>query len=87
MNVGIKGNEKSDINSDRSKKLGQFNSLMIKISSESENLIKTNDYERIQFYRIIISYLNYYNYNTFELCINKLYNEKCEILLVYFTYF
>jgi len=64
MNVNLKVNEKSDGNSDRDEKLGQFNSLMAKISSESEALITANDYNKIQFYGVIICYFNYYDYPT-----------------------
>jgi len=95
MNVNLKVNEKSDGNSDRDEKLGQFNSLMAKISSESEALITANDYNKIQFYGVIICYFNYYDYKTFENCncINNLYKDDkkteilYEILLVYFTHF
>lgn len=96
MNKSFKLNSKKDsnYNSNRNEKLGtQFNSLMVKIASEAEDLIKTNNYDRIQFYGIIICYLNYYEYNTFENCINKLYQDEkdretlFEILLVYFSQF
>ena len=62
---------------------------MAKISSESDSLIKKNDYDPIQFYGIIISYLNFYS--TLENYIDKLYKEKpeilWEILIVYFSHF
>ena len=94
INVNIKENDKKDnnSNSDRNEKLGdQFNSLMVKIESESESIIKENAYNSIHFYGILICYLNYYDYNTFENCINKLYNQKrevlYEILLVYNLHF
>ena len=66
---------------------------MAKISSESDSLIKQNDYDYdpIQFYGIIISYLNFYDYSTLENYIDKLYKEKpeilWEILIVYFSHF
>ena len=64
---------------------------MAKISSESDSLIKQNDYDPIQFYGIIISYLNFYDYSTLENYIDKLYKEKpeilWEILIVYFPHF
>lgn len=60
---------------------------MINVYLESENLIKMNGYNPIYLYGVIISYFNFYDYNTFENCINKLYNEQpmilFEILLVY----
>ena len=91
MNLNFKDNEKNYINSGDDEKLKKFNSLMINISSESGKLVKTNDYDPIQFYGIIFSYLNYYDYNNFEIYFNRLYKEKCEILyeilIVYFSYF
>ena len=92
MNTNIKGNEKGDGNTVRDPKLGEkFNSIMAKISSESDSLIKKNDYDQIQFYGIIICYLNFYDYSTFENYIDKLYKEKpeilYEILIVYFSHF
>ena len=96
MNISVKLNSKKDsnFNSNRNEKLGgQFNSLMVKIASEAEDLIKANRYDPIQFYAIIICYLNYYDYNTFENCINKLYEDEkereilFELLLVYFSQF
>jgi len=79
LNKSFKLNSKKDsnYNSNRNEKLGtQFNSLMAKIASDAEDLIKTNNYDRIQFYGIIICYLNYYEYNIFENCINKLYEDE-----------
>ena len=94
ININIKGKDKKDNNnnSDRNEKLGdKFNSLMVKIESQSESLINSNEYNPIHFYGILICYLNFYDYNTFEKCINKLYKEKpetlYEILLVYYSHF
>ena len=77
---------------DRDDELGaRFNSLMVKISEDSESYIESNAYNPIHFYGILACYLNYYDYNTFEKCINKLYEEKAEILyeilLVYYFHF
>ena len=81
MNVNIKGNKKCDGDSVRNPKLWEkFNSIMEKISSESDSLIKKNDYDPIQFYGIIISHLNFYDYSTSENYLDKLYKEKPEIL-------
>jgi hypothetical protein len=64
---------------------------MAKIFSESDSLIKKNDYDPIQFYGIIICYLNFYDYSTLENYIDKLYKEKpeilYEILVVHFSHF
>ena len=64
---------------------------MVKISLESENLIKAYEYDPIKFYGIIFCYLNYYDYNKFQNFLNKLYKEKCEILyeilIIYFSQF
>ena len=64
---------------------------MVKICSESDFLIKKNEYDQIQFYGVLISYLNFYDYSTFQNNIDKLYKEKpeilYEILIVCFTYF
>ena len=92
MNVNIKGNEKCDGNSVRDPKFWEkFSSIMAKISSESDSLIKKNDYDPIQFYGIIICYLNFYDYSTLENYIDKLYKEKpeilYEILVVHFSHF
>ena len=92
MNANI-GKEKYNItNSDKDAKLGdRFNSLIVKISEDSENYIKSNGYNPIHFYGILVCYLNYYDYNAFENCINKLYREKSkilyEIILVYYSHF
>ena len=94
MNVELKekGKKDSSTNSDRDNYLGdQFNSIMVKIESESESLIKANGYNSIYFYGIILSYFNFYEKNTFVNCFNKLYKEKqkilFEILLVYYSQF
>ena len=87
-----KGKKEVGTNVDRDKELGdQFNSIMARIESESDSLIKSNDYNPIHFYGVILSYFNYYDYNTFVNCFNKLYKENpknlYEILLVYYSQF
>ena len=87
-----KGKNEVGINIDRDEELGdQFNSIMARIESESDNLITSNEYNPIHFYGVILAYFNYYDYNTFENCFNKLYKEKPEnlykILLVYYSQF
>ena len=82
MNINIQKNKNdSKNNSDRKPNLGQkFNSLIIKISEKSDNLIKSNGYNPIHFNGILFCYLNYYDYNIFENNINKLYIENSDIL-------
>ena len=89
-----KGKKETSTNNDRDNKLGdQFNSIMSKIETEAESLIKNNDYNPIYFYGIIITYFNFYDYNTFVNCFNKLNSKKeaqknlHEILLVYYSQF
>ena len=89
-----KGKKETSTNNDRDHKLGdQFNSIMSKIETEAESLIKNNDYNPIYFYGIIITYFNFYDYNTFVNCFNKLNSKKeaqknlHEILLVYYSQF
>ena len=88
-----KGKKDLSTNSDRDNNLGdQFNSIMAKIETESESLINDNGYKPIHFYGIIISYFNFYDYDTFVNCFNKLYkkeNQKIlyEILLVFYSQF
>ena len=92
MNANIKENIKGNGIAAGAPKLGKkFNSIMVKICSESDFLIKKNEYDQIQFYGVLISYLNFYDYSTFQNNIDKLYKEKpeisYEILIVYFTHF
>lgn len=55
-NLNNKENKKSDKKSDKNEKLQRFNSFIVKISLESENLIKTYEYDPIKFYGIIFCY-------------------------------
>ena len=73
---------------DKFEKIMQFKELMLKISSESETLIKNNDYNPIHFYGVIFCYLNNYDYSSFEKYINVLSIDKSEILYeILLTYF
>ena len=78
-------------NKDRKKDLGQYKKSFQQISSEADILIKNNDYEPIQFYGIILCYLNYYDYENFLKIKNKFYEENIEvlfeILILYFSHF
>ena len=64
---------------------------MTRIESKSDRLIKSNGYNPIHFYGVILSYFNYYDYNIFEKCFNKLYENNpedlYEILLIYYSQF
>ena len=88
MNDKPKDSEK---NMDRKKELEQYIDIFKDISSEADNLIKSNEYNPIQFYAIILCYLNYYDHSNFDLILPKLFAEKpevlYEILLTYFSNF
>ena len=77
MNVNIGKGKNKDDNADRDDKLGaRFNSLIIKITEDSENYIKSYGYNPVHFYGILVCYLNTYDYNAFENCINKLHRKN-----------
>ena len=61
------------------------------IITEADEIIINNNYNCIEFYGIILCYLNYYDYDTFSLVINDLDNKKpedlYEILLIYYAHF
>ena len=87
-----KGKKELSINADRDDNLREkFNSIMTKIESESEQIIENNRYNPIHFYGVILSYFNYYDYNIFKNCFNKLYKDNpiylYEILLIYYSQF
>ena len=73
------------------KKWEKYKSFFSQISLEVDNIIKTNDYDPIQFYSIIFCYLNYYDYDNFLKMFNILYTQNkdilYEILLIYFSHF
>ena len=95
INSDLKGKTKekeASMNADRDEDLGkQFNYIMTRIESESDRLIKSNGYNPIHFYGVILSYFNYYDYNIFTNCFNKLYKDNpedlYEILLIYHSQF
>ena len=88
MNNNLKENEK---NLDRNKDLDDYVKNFQDISSEADNLIDTNKYDPIQFYSIILCYLNYYDHSNFIVISQKLFAEKPEVLyeifLLYFSHF
>ena len=76
---------------DRNKDLEKYIDTFKGISSEAENVIKANGYDPIQFYGIILYYLNYYDHTNFIEVLKKIFAENSEvlyeILLVYHSYF
>ena len=88
MNIEITEFEK---NMDRNKDLEQYINTFYSISSEAKNLIKSNSYDPVQFYSIILCYFNYYEHNYFIKIFQELYIERCkilyEILLIYHLHF
>ena len=90
MNIKIlKDKKENNPNSDREENLGdKFNSLMVKIATESESLISSNGYNPIHFYGLLLCYLNFYDYTTFEKCVDKLNSKEPETLYeIFLTYF
>ena len=85
MNKSPKDNEK---NMDRKSYLGEkeYKSEFNTIISDADNLIEKK-YNTVQFYGIILSYLNYYDYDNFSSIINELFIKKpkdlYEIIIIY----
>ena len=84
MNENPKYNEK---NMDKKEFLKDYTSIFKSIISEADELIKNYNYNPIEFYGIILCYLNYYDYETFNSIINDLYiknpEDLYEILFIY----
>ena len=82
INESPKENEK---NMDRKSFLKDYTSKFESIISEADQLIE--NYNTIEFYGIILCYLNYYDFENFMLITNKLFKNKSkeifEILLIY----
>ena len=70
MNDTPKDNEK---NMDRKSFLKNYKSDFNSISSEAEKILVNNNYESIEFYGIILSYLNFYDYEKFCQIIDELF--------------
>ena len=74
-------------NIDRKDYLREYTSKFIDIVSEAEKLIKDNGYDPIDFYGIILCFLNYYDYKNYSVIEDKLFDIRKEalfnILLVY----
>ena len=83
-----KDNEK---NMDRKSYLKDYTSIFDDIQSEAEELIKSNGYNTVNFYGIILCYLNYYDYNNFTKVMRSLLSQSSEdlyeILLIYTAHF
>jgi len=84
MNDTTKDNEK---NMDRKPFLKSYKSDFNSIASEAEKILVNNNYESIEFYGIILSYLNFYDYEKFCKIIDELLIKRSkdlfEILLIY----
>jgi hypothetical protein len=76
---------------DRKEYLKNYTSKFNEISLEADKLINNNNYDIIDFYGIILSYLNYYDYENFSLVLDKLFAKNSinlfEILIIYNTHF
>ena len=83
-----KDNEK---NMDRKKYLEKHISTFDSIKSEANKIIEEYNYKTIEFYGIILCYLNFYNKKDFSLIVNDLFEKKSndlyEILLIYNSHF
>ena len=87
----INSNQKDNYKAmDRINDLKKYVSKFNEIESEAKQLIDKNNYDIIEFYGVILAYLNYYDYNNFLLVSDKLYKENpealYEILLVYYSH-
>jgi len=88
MNLNPKDNEK---NMDRKSFLKDYESKFREILSESDKIIEQNNYNPIEFYGLLLCYINFYDNETFPTVIEQLYkkapNELYEILLFYSAHF
>jgi len=71
--------------------LKDFTSKFHEIIFEADKLIENNNYNKIEFYGIILCYLNFYNHKDFSIMIDDLFNkiseDLYEILLIYHPQF
>ena len=76
---------------DRKQYLKDYISKINEIKNESKKIIDINGYSSIEFYGIILCYLNFYDYNNFLSTINELLKENIEdlfeILVIYSSHF
>ena len=77
----MNGNPKeNDKNLDRKDYLKDYTSKFIDIVSEAEQLKSDYNYEPIDFYGVIVCFLNYYDYKNYSSIEDKLFCEKKEVL-------
>ena len=78
-------------NKDRKIRLKDYISKFNSIKSEADKIIENNNYNCIEFYGVVLCYLNCYDYESFISVVNELYNKKpedlYEILLIYNDHF
>jgi hypothetical protein len=78
-------------NKDRKMYLKDYISKFNSIKSEADKIIENNNYNCIEFYGVLLCYLNYYDYESFISVVNELYDKKpedlYEILLIYNSHF
>ena len=78
-------------NMDRKSFLGDYLPDFKEIASKADKLIEDNKYNIIEFYGIILCYLNSYDYNYFSSIVKDLFKNKpedlFEILLIYSNHF
>ena len=86
-------NETSPDEKNKEKKdfLREYTSKFESIAYDAEEIIKNNKYNAVDFYGIILSYLNYYDFKKFSEIVNALSDKKPEelydILLIYHSHF
>ena len=82
---------KNDKNMDRNPDLKIYLSAITKILSEADSISKTNKYNPINIYGVLLSYLNYYDYENFKKYFSKIckeaYGVLYEILIIYYSNF
>ena len=90
-NVLLKKFRNNKADNDRKEYLKNYTSNLNEILLEADKLINNNNYDIIDFYGIILSYLNYYDYENFSLVLDKLFAKNSinlfEILIIYNTHF
>ena len=89
-NMNLDPKEKGK-NNDRKPYLKDYTSFFKEITEEADLLINKNNYDIIEYYGIILCYLNYYDKKLFEKIIDDLAEKNSnvlyEILIIYTTHF
>ena len=83
FNQNPKDNEK---NMDRKPFLKDYTSKFKTIISEADTIIENNNYNLIDFYGIVLSYLNYYDKEEFSKIINELYSNSQKNYMIFFLF-